>query len=211
MAATKTLTAKQQLFVHEYLKTRNATEAARRAGYKTPDVLGSQLRNPARFPLVAQAIDEGLAKVQERTVLDAVGVQRYIHTAMTFQPLKYFTPSEGGWLLTEEQFKNLPDEIGQLVEDMTVREQIRVKDDGTEERSVQYWVKFVSKTKAMDLAAKHQLGERHFSEKKVTIDWAGLGKPPAAADAVEAEILKVEARALPPRAPDNEHNEHDNP
>lgn len=202
MAGAKVMTAKQQLFVHEYLLTRNATESARKAGYKNPDVRAAELRNPAKNPLVAKAIADGLAKVNEQTVLDAVGVQQYIHTAMTFQPLKYFTPSEGGWLLTEEQFKNLPDHIGQLVEDMTVKETAKVNDDGTETRVLQYWVKFVSKTKAMDLAAKHQLGEKHLSEKKITIDWSGLGRPPEAGDAVEAEILRVEQQALPPKQDD---------
>lgn len=202
MAGIRVMTAKQQLFVHEYLLSRNATESARKAGYKHPDIRAAELRDPAKNPLVARAIDEGLAKVNEQTVLDALGVQRYIHTAMTFQPLKFFTPSEGGWLLTEEQFRTLPDHIGQLVEDMTVKETLRANDDGTEERVLQYWVKFVSKTKAMDLAAKHQLGERHLSEKKITIDWAGLAAPPRADDAVEAEILRVEQAALPPAAGD---------
>lgn len=197
MPSVKAMTAKQQLFVHEYLKCRQPGEAARRAGYKNPDVMGAQLRNRELYPMVVAEIEQALAKVQAASVLDAVGVQRYIHTAMTFQPLKFFTPSEGGWLLTEEQFRTLPDEIGQLIEDMTVRETVKLGNDGEETRTVQYWVKFVSKTKAMDLAAKHQLGEKRINESKVTIDWTRAA-PQSNDDAVEAEILKVEAQALPP-------------
>lgn len=55
------LSKKMELFVSEYLIDLNATDAVRRAGYKSknPNRLGSEL---LRHPLVKEAIDAALAK-----------------------------------------------------------------------------------------------------------------------------------------------------
>lgn len=58
----------------EYLKTRNQTDAARRAGYKSPEVEASRLLRNAK---VAAAVAEGQAERTERTKIDiAYVVQR---------------------------------------------------------------------------------------------------------------------------------------
>lgn len=66
----KKLTAKQQIFVNEYLIDLNATQAAIRAGYskKTAQRIGSE--NLSK-PLVAAAIQELADKRIERTQIDA--------------------------------------------------------------------------------------------------------------------------------------------
>ena len=74
----KAMTGKQQLFVHEYLKCRHPVEAARKAGYANPDVRGTELRDPARYPLVAKAIEDGLARIQTETVLSAQEVLAFL-------------------------------------------------------------------------------------------------------------------------------------
>lgn len=61
------LTAKQERFVAEYLKTRNQTDAARKAGYKSPEVEGSRLLKNAK---VAAEVAKGLADRTERTHID---------------------------------------------------------------------------------------------------------------------------------------------
>ena len=49
------LSAKQQAFVAAYLQTRNATEAARQAGYKSPAVEGCRLLKNAKIvPVIAK-------------------------------------------------------------------------------------------------------------------------------------------------------------
>ena len=64
------LTAKQQVFVDEYLIDLNATKAAIRAGYskKTANEQASRLLT---VPSVKQAIAEAIAKRSERTKIDA--------------------------------------------------------------------------------------------------------------------------------------------
>lgn len=62
----KPLTRKQQVFVAEYLKTWNASEAARRAGYseKTAYAIGSEL---LRKPEIKALVDATLQQIQMST------------------------------------------------------------------------------------------------------------------------------------------------
>jgi phage terminase small subunit len=62
------LTAKQQAFVDEYLKTRNATQAAIAAGYspKTAHVIGwENLRKPEVDEVIRQRLDENAMLANE--------------------------------------------------------------------------------------------------------------------------------------------------
>lgn len=67
------LTLKQQAFVDEYLKDRNATQAAIRCGYseKTAKQQGSRLLSNVD---VASAIDSATTEVSERAKVDAQDV-----------------------------------------------------------------------------------------------------------------------------------------
>ncbi len=69
--AEKKLTPKQAIFVSEYLKTGNATEAARKAGYKGNDVtLGAVGAENLKKPHIAVAIKEKQQKRSERLELE---------------------------------------------------------------------------------------------------------------------------------------------
>jgi phage terminase small subunit len=64
--ADKKLTAKQKMFVHEYLVDLNATQAAIRAGYsdKTAEVIGFEnLRKPNVEKAIQKAMDERAKRV----------------------------------------------------------------------------------------------------------------------------------------------------
>ena len=62
------MTAKQTLFVHEYLKDLNATRAARDAGFAHPNVQGSQLLNK---PHIKKHLNKAILERSERLKLDA--------------------------------------------------------------------------------------------------------------------------------------------
>ena len=64
------LTAKQDLFVKEYLIDLNATQAALRAGYspKTAEAIGFE---NLRKPMIASAIEEAMSKRSQRTEITA--------------------------------------------------------------------------------------------------------------------------------------------
>ena len=63
MKRTK-LTKKQQVFVEEFLQTWKPGEAARRAGYKHPEVQGSKTLIK---PLVAEYIDRRMSEISMET------------------------------------------------------------------------------------------------------------------------------------------------
>ena len=66
------LTPKQKRFVAEYLKTGNATESARRAGYAgNANTLGQVGDENLKKPNVAKAIEKANAKRDERLELEA--------------------------------------------------------------------------------------------------------------------------------------------
>jgi hypothetical protein len=89
-------------------------------------------------------------------VRKADDVLRYIHAAMFFCPADHFDPGgKGGWLISQEGYRNLPPEIRCLVDEMEMR---TVKTPAGSVSTL--WVRFVSKATAMTLAAKHQLGEK---------------------------------------------------
>ena len=67
------LTLKQQKFVAEYLKTGNATEAARRAGYSEKTAAKIGVENLQK-PVIRGAIKEAKSKVMDEAIVDAAFV-----------------------------------------------------------------------------------------------------------------------------------------
>jgi len=85
----KKLSAKQQLFVTEYLVDLNATQAAIRAGYSAKWAgfnADKQLKNTK----IQEAIAEALAKRSERTEIKADAVLKEIARIGFFDPRKLF-------------------------------------------------------------------------------------------------------------------------
>lgn len=73
------LTPKQRAFADYYIETGNATEAARRAGYKKPNVQGSQ--NLEKLS-VKQYIDERLSKIEDARIAKGEEVLEYLTKVM---------------------------------------------------------------------------------------------------------------------------------
>lgn len=75
------LTEKQRRFVAAYIKTGNAAEAARKAGYKktTADAIG---RENLRKPTVRKAINARLKEIENAQIADAKEVMRHLTSAM---------------------------------------------------------------------------------------------------------------------------------
>lgn len=67
------LTEKQKRFIDYYIETGNATESARRAGYKQPHVQGAQNLEKLR-----KYIDERLESFEDDRIADAEEVLRYL-------------------------------------------------------------------------------------------------------------------------------------
>jgi hypothetical protein len=162
------LTEKQRVFIAEYLAgdgtaKGNATESARRAGYAHPEVMGARLRSD-EFPLVKEAIDKALAKIETTALISAQDLLRRIHELLLFNPAKWFRPSDNpkmpGFMLSAEEFSNLPDHIGQLIKGTVVsRREIELPTGAKQTKTVVY-IELMSKDKAAEIAAKYQLGQK---------------------------------------------------
>jgi hypothetical protein len=184
------LTPKQHAFVSELMTDENGTRAASAAGYKNPAVLACFLQDERKYPLVVRAIREARARKELAAERKADDILRYLHTAMYFCPADYFDPGgNGGWLINRENYRNLPPEIKCLVEEMETRT-IKTR-AGTVHM---LWVRFVSKSTAMTLAAKQQLGDKIHTTFTPAIDWARLWNGPSSyeVDPVEERIRQVE-------------------
>lgn len=90
----KSLTEKQRRFVNAYIKTGNAAEAARQAGYKASnaDVMG---RENLRKPTVRKALDERLKELDDAQIADAREVLIYFTAAMRGEIVEYVPVVEG--------------------------------------------------------------------------------------------------------------------
>ena len=83
------LTAKQALFVAEYMVDLNATAAARRAGYsyKNAEVIGYQL---LQKPLVKQALQAKMKKMEEKTEITIERVLKEYAKLAFYDPRQLF-------------------------------------------------------------------------------------------------------------------------
>lgn len=75
------LTEKQRRFVNAYIKTGNAAEAARKAGYKktTADAIG---RENLRKPTVRNAIEKRLKEIEDAQIADAKEVMKLLTSTL---------------------------------------------------------------------------------------------------------------------------------
>src|SRR4051794_25723737 len=108
---------------------------------------------------------------------------------MFFCPADHFDPGDkGGWLISRDDYRALPQCIKCLIEEMESRT-IKTKDGTTNT----LWVRFVSKGQAMTLAAKHQLGDKVNLHQVVNIDWDTLctSLPDTVPDLVEERITAL--------------------
>lgn len=86
------LTAKQKLFVDEYLIDLNATQAAIRAGYsvKNADKIGSELLGKTR-----ECVDQALAERSRRTGISQDRVLQELARIALVNPLNVVDPESG--------------------------------------------------------------------------------------------------------------------
>ena len=71
------ITAKQDKFIREYIISLNQTDAARKAGYKHPDVAGTKLM---KIDNIKKEIQKNMDERNERLAIDADYVLRELHS-----------------------------------------------------------------------------------------------------------------------------------
>lgn len=173
------LTASQRMFVLELLadKSWNATEAARRAGYKNPSQAANKLLKDKKIKAI---LGKEKALREERTKLTSDQVWEYLHRVLSYNPLSLFKTDGDGWYL--ESLDDIPEEVGQMIEEITTK--TREYDDGSKETT--FHIRMVSKATALTIAAKQAVPD--VSEHRLAIDWDKLVEPPDEGDVIEAQL-----------------------
>jgi len=161
------LSDQQLVFVNELAADGNfnASEAARKAGYKRPGTTAGKL---LKQPKISAALGKVLYDRLERCRLTQDDVLGYLQSALFFNPLHYFKPTDDGhWLVSD--LESLPEEVGMLIDTLEVQRQYDRDGNPTEDV---FKVKLVSKATALGLAMRHVGVEKH--EVTHTLDWDSL-------------------------------------
>jgi len=159
-ASPKRLTDQQRMFVLELLADDNysPTEAARRAGYKNPPQAANKLlKNKA----VAAILGKAKREREERSKLTSDDVWRYLHSVLSFNPFKMWERCSDEWVVRDPE--TIPDEIACLIEEV---EEQTIEQNG--QRITRFKVKPVSKSRALEIAARHALPQEHQLKAAVT-------------------------------------------
>lgn len=150
------ITARQQRFVHEYIKDRKPGPAAIRAGFtkKNARVQGFNL---LQIPHVRAAIDKALAAQEKRLDLSADRTLQEI-AKLAFANIRGAFNDDG----TLKDIKDIPPEIMSVIAGIDVDELFEGRGSGREQIGVSKRIKTHSKTEALKM-----LGQYHklFTEK----------------------------------------------
>lgn len=179
------LSNKQRIFIDEYLKCWNATEAARRAGYAHPNVYGPTLVNLSKIAVIIQerlqASQMSADEVLQRLAAQARGD---LGDFMDISSMSYSLDLKGA------QEKDLT----KLIKKIKQRTIIRQLKEGDEEEEHQTEIELYSAQRALEILAKaHNL----FAEK---VDLTGDIK----IHVIREGSDRTPARAAPEAAGDQE-------
>ena len=143
-------THKQKLFIREYLKDLNATQAALRAGYskKTACFIGPQLLKKTHIALRIKKI---MDKRSEKVEFDADLVLRSLRDIITFNPQELYQ--------RDGQMKHLLDMPEHVAKHLSAYKVLDIKTtknkDGSQETAITKEIKWYDKLKAIELGMKH--------------------------------------------------------
>lgn len=105
-----------------------------------------------------------LAKIEEETQLKAKYVREYIYELLEFYPGDWFRPNgEGHWVIDEAAFQAIPHKVKRFIKDF------RLCDGG------QIAVQFISKEKALELAARFTLIQKVENQNN-SVPWHELAR-----------------------------------
>lgn len=161
--------------------------AAKKAKYKNPAVAAAKLlKNPA----VKKYLISLKQRQEKETVKTAADALNYIQGIVYMNPAKFFSPGDdGGWLLDKKQWENLPDEVGQYIEEV----EERVIETETSTKTF-YWVKLVKKSVMVELLAKHHNlfeKDREAGAPKLVLDLSMLYQPGVPVDPLKVAMERA--------------------
>jgi phage terminase small subunit len=186
------MTGKQERFVEEFLKDHNSTQAAARAGYKHPNIIGANLTNPKKYPVVCAAIEKGKEELRREVTADAAMLCKEL-CKVAFASIKSLVDTSGNIRGLHE----LPDDVAAAVKEFKVSYRVGVDGKGQPAKVKVIEVKFHDKLEAMSQLGKH-LGLLKdvvptINNNLIVMNWDALSKRRDADDPVEDRIREVES------------------
>lgn len=147
------MTARQKLFVAEYLKDKNGKRAYLRAGFKvkerTAEVESSKL---LRKPEIKAAVDHGLAKQLDRVELDGDMILRELKRVAFLDVTQAYT-KEGGL----KQLQEMPEDVRKSIIGFDTGEAwVGDEKDGYASMGSVKKIRFADKLRALELLGKNQ-------------------------------------------------------
>lgn len=148
----KELNYRQVLFVKNLISDPewDQTRAAKKAGYKDPDRAARRLMKDSQITTLIK--DEQRLRM-ERLNLNADNLLSYLSRGIFTDFTKFFVMSEDGWSLKDP--KSIPEHIGMLIEGGKLKIKSYVDQEGNLHNEEVSEVKLPSKTKLLEMAAKH--------------------------------------------------------
>ncbi len=134
--------------------------------------------------LVNVELDRKLTEHESDCRLRASYVKEFLWNILEFKPIDYFTPAPGGgWLMMQSDYDKLPDIARKLIDEVEYRVI----------RGEHYLaVRFVSKTKALELACRYILTQKLDIAVSNAIPWDQVAADPKKIDAVQQALDEVE-------------------
>lgn len=192
------VTAKQRIFVIEYLKDGNGRRAAIAAGTAVgnAEAQASQWRNPKLYPNVAMMIRDAFEARRLNAEMEAKEVVRQLAKIARFN-VQHLFDFEGNLRPIDE----LPSEVADALADVEVEvKTVADPDTGVKTTRQTLRVKSWSKLKALELIATYLgLGDKNGPRADVlVINWDGMRQRPNDVDPIAARLAVVESTTSEP-------------
>lgn len=129
----------------------NPASAAKKAGFNNPYAAASNLM---KKPTVQAVLGKEQRRRLEKLELKADEIIHFLATGLFFNPLSLFKPTKSGsWAVID--LEAIPDDIGRLIEEIKTRTTEDVDDNGNTRVTTYFEIKFISKTRLLELSMKH--------------------------------------------------------
>lgn len=166
-ASLDRLNDRQRRFVAEYLITLNGADAARRAGYKHPNVAAAKLlKNRSIAAVIGKTQREDL----ERLDLDRDALLRELAYLALRDPIDL---CDADGMIRVDDLRRLPPRIRKCIDGIKVKQETD-RDGNVTGQTIE--LKLAPKTPAVELAMKHfgMIGPDMNVEQKVMVNWDPL-------------------------------------
>lgn len=187
--AFKGLSNRHKAFICEYIRTWNASEAARKVGYKNPNKRGMELVQGHISPSVSRAIQQIQEHFQQRALMDGETLQRKLEQLVELRLVRAY---KKGWVVVEDP-ADLPEELQEWITAVRAKSSTVRDEFGDEITEYEVQLTIPDKLRAVDMINK-MIGsyapEKH--QLDVGFNWDEFYSQPVPDDQEAIDAIMVE-------------------